>query len=195
MSSNKASFARIWFFWSELEKYVALKKKIEIIIFSHEGPFPYSNSSKTTVIKKLCKSKGGVFSMTTLWIDEFLRIGMRHVICKGFFSMTTPLFKEIFRISWFLKRKTFYIIEVGNYKLYILWVCYKGMAFWGGDNFGKAFAEALVHMSYVHFLYELGNIHKWRLEKTVTASLFHSVLHSSSPFFVEKTTLQELLPS
>ena len=33
------------------------------------------------------------------------------------------------------------------------------------------------------------------LEKTVTASLFHSGLHSSSPFFVEKTTLQELLPS
>ena len=33
------------------------------------------------------------------------------------------------------------------------------------------------------------------LEKTVTASLFHSGLHSSSPFFVEKNTLQELLPS
>ena len=33
------------------------------------------------------------------------------------------------------------------------------------------------------------------LEKTVTASLFHSGLHSSSPFFVEKTTLHELLPS
>ena len=33
------------------------------------------------------------------------------------------------------------------------------------------------------------------LEKTVTDSLFHSGLHSSSPFFVEKTTLQELLPT
>ena len=33
------------------------------------------------------------------------------------------------------------------------------------------------------------------LEKSVTASLFHSGLHSSSPFFVEKTTLHELLPS
>ena len=33
------------------------------------------------------------------------------------------------------------------------------------------------------------------LEKTVTASLFHSGLHSGSPFFVKKTTLQELLPS
>ena len=33
------------------------------------------------------------------------------------------------------------------------------------------------------------------LEKTVIAYLFHSGLHSSSPFFVEKTTLQELLPS
>ena len=33
------------------------------------------------------------------------------------------------------------------------------------------------------------------LEKTVVASPFHSGLHSSSPFFVEKTTLQELLPS
>ena len=33
------------------------------------------------------------------------------------------------------------------------------------------------------------------LEKTVTASLFHSGLHSSSPFFVEKTTLLDLLPS
>ena len=33
------------------------------------------------------------------------------------------------------------------------------------------------------------------LEKTVTASLFQSGLHSSSPNFVEKTTLQELLPS
>ena len=32
------------------------------------------------------------------------------------------------------------------------------------------------------------------LEKTVTAPLFHSGLHSSSPFFVEKTILQELLP-
>ena len=33
------------------------------------------------------------------------------------------------------------------------------------------------------------------LEKTVIASLFHSGLHSSSPFFVEKTTLYDLLPS
>ena len=33
------------------------------------------------------------------------------------------------------------------------------------------------------------------LEKTVIASLFHSGLHSSSPFFVEKTTLHDLLPS
>ena len=33
------------------------------------------------------------------------------------------------------------------------------------------------------------------LEKTVIASLFHSGLHLSSPFFVEKTTLHELLPS
>ena len=33
------------------------------------------------------------------------------------------------------------------------------------------------------------------LEKTVVASLFHSRLHSSSPFFVEKTTLHDLLPS
>ena len=33
------------------------------------------------------------------------------------------------------------------------------------------------------------------LEKTVIASLFHSGLHSSSPFFVEKTTLPEFLPS
>ena len=29
------------------------------------------------------------------------------------------------------------------------------------------------------------------LEKTVTASLFHSGLHSCSPFFVEKTTLYD----
>ena len=33
------------------------------------------------------------------------------------------------------------------------------------------------------------------LEKTVIASLFYSGLHSSSPFFVEKTTLHDLLPS
>ena len=33
------------------------------------------------------------------------------------------------------------------------------------------------------------------LEKTVIVSLFHSGLHSSSPFFVEKTTLHDLLPS
>ena len=33
------------------------------------------------------------------------------------------------------------------------------------------------------------------LKKTVTASLFHSGLHSSSLFFVEKTTQHELLPS
>ena len=33
------------------------------------------------------------------------------------------------------------------------------------------------------------------LEKPVIASLFHSGLHSSSPFFVEKTTLHDLLPS
>ena len=33
------------------------------------------------------------------------------------------------------------------------------------------------------------------LEKTVIASLFHSGLHSSSPFFVKKTTLHDLLPS
>ena len=33
------------------------------------------------------------------------------------------------------------------------------------------------------------------LEKTVTASLFHSGLHSSSLFFVKKPTLQELLPA
>ena len=33
------------------------------------------------------------------------------------------------------------------------------------------------------------------LEKTVIASLFHSGLHSSSLFFVEKTTLHDLLPS
>ena len=33
------------------------------------------------------------------------------------------------------------------------------------------------------------------LEKTVIASLFHSGLHSNSPFFVEKTTLYDLLPS
>ena len=33
------------------------------------------------------------------------------------------------------------------------------------------------------------------LEKTVIASLFHSGLHSGSPFFVKKTTLHNLLPS
>ena len=33
------------------------------------------------------------------------------------------------------------------------------------------------------------------LEKTVIASLFHSGLHLSSPFFVEKTTLHDILPS
>ena len=33
------------------------------------------------------------------------------------------------------------------------------------------------------------------LEKTVIASLFHSGLHSGSPFFVKKTTLHDLLPS
>ena len=32
------------------------------------------------------------------------------------------------------------------------------------------------------------------LEKTVIASLFHSGLHLSSPFFVEKTTLHDILP-
>ena len=33
------------------------------------------------------------------------------------------------------------------------------------------------------------------LEKTVIASLFHSGLHSSSPFLSNKTTLHDLLPS
>ena len=33
------------------------------------------------------------------------------------------------------------------------------------------------------------------LDKTVIASLFHSGLHLSSPFFVEKTTLHDILPS
>ena len=33
--------------------------------------------------------------------------------------------------------KILFTIEVGNYNL---WVCYKGMAFWDGDNFCKAFA-------------------------------------------------------
>ena len=33
------------------------------------------------------------------------------------------------------------------------------------------------------------------LEKNIVASTFHSGLHSSSPFFVEKTTLHDLLPS
>ena len=33
------------------------------------------------------------------------------------------------------------------------------------------------------------------LEKTVIASLFHSGLHSGSPFFVKKTILHNLLPS
>ena len=38
-------------------------------------------------------------------------------------------------------------------------------------------------------LFKLGS-----LEKCVIASLFHSGLHSSSPFFVEKTTLHDFLP-
>ena len=76
-----------------------------------------------------------------------------HVICKGFFSMTTLSFDEIFRIFWFLKRQILFIIKVGNYKLCNLWIRYMGMAFRDGDNFCKAFTEALMHdMSYHSWL-------------------------------------------
>ena len=81
------------------------------------------------------------FNMTTLWFDKFFENWKKNLAChmwsgNGFFSMTTLSFDEIFRILWFwfFKRKILYIIEVGNFKLYNLWICYiKGNAFseWG----------------------------------------------------------------
>ena len=57
------------------------------------------------------------------------------VICKGFFRPATPA--VIWRVFQFCKE-----IWFG------LWSCYLRMAFLDGDNFCKAFAGALVNMSY-----------------------------------------------
>ena len=61
------------------------------------------------------------------------------VICKGFFRMVTPT--VIWRVFQFCKE-----IWFG------LWSCYLRMAFLDGDNFCKAFAGALVNMSYHSWL-------------------------------------------
>ena len=75
--------------------------------------FSYSNSSKTTIFKKLCKSKILLYCISagrknplqvtldhfrpvTLWFDEFLlhRVAGRkwsRVICKGFFRPATVI--------------------------------------------------------------------------------------------------------
>ena len=111
--------------------------------------FPVENVTSVIILKKtLCRSHvacKGFFSMTTLWFDKFFENWKKNLAChmwsgKGVFSMTTLSFDEIFRIFWFwfFNRKILFIIEVGNYKLYNLWICYKGMAFWDGDNFFKA---------------------------------------------------------
>ena len=61
------------------------------------------------------------------------------VICKGFFRPATPA--VIWRVFQFCKE-----IWFG------LWSCYLRMAFLDGDNFCKAFAGALVNMSYHSWL-------------------------------------------
>ena len=76
-------------------------------------------------------------------------------------------------------------IDDKNVRRYEVSVCLRMKKKSGGGK-GKEVCNGGVACS----LLKLGS-----LEKTVTASLFHSGLHSSSPFFVEKTTLQELLPS
>ena len=65
------------------------------------------------------------------------------VICKGFFQPATPA--VIWRVFQFCKE-----IWFG------LWSCYLRMAFLDGDNFCKAFAGALVNMSYHLWLH-----HSW----------------------------------
>jgi hypothetical protein len=95
-----------------------------------------------------------VFQHDHSWFDMFFKYWKKFfvsVICKGFFSMTTPSFDKIFRIFlfWFLKRQILFIIEVGNYKLYNLWICYMGMAFRDGNNFCKAFTD-MTYLTYMH---------------------------------------------
>ena len=53
---------------------------------------------------------------------------------------------SVFNQFWFLKRIFLYVIIKG------LWSCYLRMAFRDGDNFCKAFAGALVNMSYHSWL-------------------------------------------
>ena len=81
------------------------------------------------------------FSAWPLWFDKFFEDWKKNLAChmwsgKGFFCMTTLSFDEIFRILWFwfFKREILFIIEVGNYKSYNLWICYKEMAFRDGQR-------------------------------------------------------------
>ena len=67
--------------------------------------------------------------------------------------------------------------------LYQVMICAANLANKVIDNLDKEVCNGGVACS----LLKIGS-----LEKTIIASLFHSGLHSSSPFFVEKTTLQNL---
>ena len=97
--------------------------------------FSYSNSSKTTVVKKLCKSKflsnHRVVMLKNplhvMWFDKIFgelqerRSGHAektlcrwHVTCKGFFSMTTLWFDKFFDLQSFLMMVVLLLLLYGN---------------------------------------------------------------------------------
>ena len=95
---------------------------------------------------------------------------------QQFLSNLFPSF-SVFNQFWFLKRIFLYVIIKG------LWSCYLRMAFWDGDNFCKAFAGALVNMSYHSWLR-----HSWYDKFTCAPA---KALQKLSPS--RKTTLLHIL--
>ena len=80
-----------------------------------------------------------------------------HVICKGFFSMTTLWFDKIFNFSiqmYFDLKKDTRVNIIQN-----LWICYLRMAIRDGDNFCKAFAKLVpIPKNYNAYLKDFGPI-------------------------------------
>ena len=74
---------------------------------------------------------------------------------QQFLSNLLPSY-SVFNQFWFLKRIFLYVIIKG------LWSCYLRMAFRDGDNFCKAFAGALVNLSYHEWLESKQSKWKWQ---------------------------------